>query len=308
MIRPKNFPRLILHIPIIIFLVSLFQNCKDADPDRIALPVCACIVRGASWTIDPNNTKDWIHTGNSKLTNDVNQLIYQTNDKVWIPGADIAMVPQIAKDDGFIKVIDDPDLSVGKQGDIEATQAGGALIAGKCREAWGNSLIQDGLVIIIAHNLIYNDGQVTMFSGYSDPPDLVLARNQGKDLCSFPRNLTKDDLRGKYILIEDPKLLGLNGEAGNGLPYVVLGHEFGHVLMLGHGDGLDNDGNGALPPTNGPRLFDAYCDINEYNTKDLQANTVSLMDRTVGGVTTITPLQRECARTVAALLPGSNRP
>jgi hypothetical protein len=174
------------------------ESCNNALSNRIALPVCACIVRGAAWTKDPNPTGNtamvpgeggyWIHVGNEVLTNQVNQIVYAANDKVWIPGADIAMVPQIDQRDGYIKVIDDPDPSVGKYGDIEATPAGGRLVAGKCREAWGSSLIPDGLVLIVCRNVINNDGSKTGESGFAEPYDAVLARDGGADLCSFPRN------------------------------------------------------------------------------------------------------------------------
>ena len=290
-------------------IIAGFNSCKDSDPNRIAMPVCACIVKGTAWTKNPNIPGDWVRSANATMSNMVNQIIYDANDKVWIPGANIALIPQINKEDGYIKVIDDPDQSVGQIGDIEATPDGGKLVAGKCREAWGNSLVPDGLIIVIAHKLIFNDGTATPYSGFTEPYDAVLARNHGADLCGFPQNLNKSDVKGRYILIMDPKLLGLNGEEGNGIPYVVLAHEFGHTLMLGHGDGLDNDGNGKQAGEVGPRLFDFNCDFHEWKKYDDQPNQpTSLMGKVSGYNLLVTPLQRECARAVAPLFPGAVGP
>jgi len=309
-----NRTRLLYILFIAVISLPGCSGCKT-DPNRIVVPVCTCIVRGAIWTKDPNPPANtpippgeggyWIHTATQTLTDEVNQLVYDANNNVWIPGADIAMFPLTDKSDGYIKVIDDPDLSAGKYGDIEGTIAGGELVAGKCRAAWAGTITQDGLVLVVCRKIINNDGSATPESGFADPYAAVLARNGGADLCSFPRNLTKDDVKDKYIIIQDPLLLGLAGQRGNGIPFVILAHEFGHVLMLGHGDGLDNDGNGKLPPDAGPRLFDQSCDVPEFNQYDILGKTTSLMDTYVESVKTITPLQRECARTVAPLLPGA---
>ena len=39
-------------------------------------------------------------------------------------------------------------------------------------------------------------------------------------------------------------------------PSKVVAHELGHTLMLGHGNGLDDNADGLLPPTIGIRRFD----------------------------------------------------
>jgi hypothetical protein len=293
---------------LLLIILNSFINCNNSNPDRIALPVCPCILKGTKWTAISGRQGEWIQTGNTDLTFKVSQVVYEANDNVWIPGADIAMVPQIS-DDGYIKVIDDPDLNFGDPGDVYASDEEGSLLASKCREVWAGSIVEGGLVLIIANKIINSDGSRVGMSGYSENYKSVLARNSGLDLCNFPRNLSKNDLLNRYMIIEDPMHFGLKGEKGNGIPNVILAHEFGHVLMLGHGDGLDNDNNGKQPGENGPRLFDAYCDFNEYKQFDEQPTQPrSLMNMVAGGNTTITPLQRECARNVAVLLPGAAGP
>jgi hypothetical protein len=300
----------------LLIIVTGTYSCNDSK--RIVVPVCTCVLRGAVWTKDKNQNQSsplppgedayYVHNGNSILSYNVTELITKSNEDVWAPGADIALL-ELMGSDGEIQVIDDPDLTSGKYGEIVASTFGsseGEEAARRCRAAaWGRAAIPDILVIVIARKLINSDGSSSPMSGISEVYNQVLKRNNGIDLCSFPRNLTKDDTKGKYIILTDPTLLGLDGSKGNGIPYVVLAHEFGHVLMLGHGDGLDNDNNSQLPPNPGPRLFDAYCDPAEYNNYDVTSSTPSLMIAKAGYIKSITILQKEIARTVASLMPAA---
>lgn len=291
------------------FVIAGAFSCNHVDNNRIAIPVCTCAVRGATWTIDQKPDKNiplpagednyFIRQGNAVLTNHVTDLVYGSNDNVWIPGADVAMI-ELLNADGDIPVIDDPDVTTGKYGAISISGLGiteGSLAAQKCREAYGKPADANDLVIIIARNLINNDGSATSESGYTEKYD-----NTGMNLCNFPRSITGENMKGRYIMLDDPALYTTS--AGHGIPYVILAHELGHVLMLGHGDGLDNDNNGQQPPNNGPRLFDEYCDLPEYKKYDLTGDLRSLMSPVVGYKKNITPLQKELARSAAGLMPG----
>ena len=46
----------------------------------------------------------------------------------------------------------------------------------------------------------------------------------------------------------------------------LVGHEFGHILVLAHGDGVDNDGN---------RRMDKWCDRPEYDSKETGTSLMS---------------------------------
>ena len=70
----------------------------------------------------------------------------------------------------------------------------------------------------------------------------------------------------------------------------LVAHEFGHALGLGHGDGIDNDGNG---------VFDECCDPSEHDTGS------SLMSAGGTGSLTITELQRNAMRAIAFVTPGT---
>jgi hypothetical protein len=293
-------------------------TCKDAPPNpigpRIAIPVCACILRGAGWTVDPkqptaplSSDLPFVHNENSSITSKVTALIVQTSSQIWEPQANIALVPELDAT-GEIPVLDFPSFDKTKPYG-NASIRDGLDLAQQCRQAnWGRALAPGGLVVIIVRKITDIDGTEVRLSGYS--ADLFAVEGRRQDLCTVPRHLTQDDETGRYTILEDPAILGLTGTAGQGLPYIIFGHELGHDFLLDHGDGLDNDGNGTQPGTSGPRLFDLGCDLNEYNTIDFPNENIlnkptSLMRTTAGVYSNLTPLQIELARTAAPLIPGA---
>ena len=295
-----------------LFLTSLFLitglTCKKTK--RIVVPVCTCVVRGAVWTRDLNQNQPqpkpagedayFVHQGNPGITSHVTDLVAEANDKVWIPGADINMMQVIAAE-GDIPVIDDPQTAIGKYGDVVADRfdTEGAQAAAACREKYNNSPA-DVLVIIIVRHLLNRDGSKSARSGFTEPYYDVERRNNGADLCNFPRNLTQEDTKGKFIIIDDAAQYRPGGaEAAHGLAHIILSHEFGHALMLSHGDGRDNNGNAVAPPADGSRLFDSFCDPGE----PFVAEPPNLMNETAGFYGAITEFQKELARTVAKLMP-----
>ena len=285
-------------------------TCKKTK--RIVVPVCTCVVRGAVWTKDRNQNQPppkpagedayFVHQGNPILTSHVTDLVTEANDNVWIPGADINMM-QVIAGEGEIPVIDDPQTAIGKYGDVVADRLDteGEQAAAVCREKYNNSPA-DVLVIIIVRHLLNPNGSKSARSGFAEPYYDVERRNNGADLCNFPRNLTQEDTKRKFIIIDDPAQYTPGGEqAGRGLPHIILSHEFGHALMLSHGDGKDNNGNAVAPPTDGSRLFDSFCDRSEPE----EAEPPNLMNETAGYYGAITEFQKELARTVAKLMPRS---
>lgn len=295
----KLYSRLSLLLGIL--AVVNIQGCKD-DGYSIAVPICTCVLRGTLMSTE-NFTQ-------AKVTSIVEELVTNASEVVWYPGAGITFL-ELLNENGDIPVIDDTDVFAGQKGDVVWNPQGiseGTEIAGRCREAWGRSSIPDALVLVITRSIINSDGSSTGLTGFVEQDRKLIERNQGADLCRLPRNLTRDDMKGKFILLEDPK------------PYIepnfykkyywstVLAHEMGHILMLGHGDGLDNDSDHLRQPLNsGPRLFDEYCDPVEYQ-KERFVGTDNVMTEKSGYSKAVTDLQRELARTVASLMPGAQGP
>jgi hypothetical protein len=183
--------------------------------------------------------------------------------------------------------------------------------------AWqGTSWAPDALMVIVARDLVNRSGLSAGSVGVNPGHVAVTNRNGGADLCTEPRSISQPDVRGQYVIIADPALFAFGGPRANSADQrQTLAHELGHALMLGHGDGLDNDNNGTLPPTPGPRRFDQDCDPAEYSKYDTGTlpHGASLMSQDVnsvgftlgGGPTTITSMQRELARKGAILAPSA---
>jgi YVTN family beta-propeller protein len=77
------------------------------------------------------------------------------------------------------------------------------------------------------------------------------------DLCVHPRRITMSDVQMNSGAVQKDWNQYF-GQIGGGRS--TFAHELGHTLMLGHGNGLDDDRNGTFPPNPGYRDYDSYCD------------------------------------------------
>jgi hypothetical protein len=325
---------------LVLTLFSLiFAGCEG----RIVVPIRACVVKGNAWTKaadpgpnafppPPGEGGYFYSEGTETIDQGITDLVQGAN-KIWAPGANIAflLITYPGEDghipNGHFPVIADPKppgdstlpFDRSHYGDIEVKDHGTSEMEDavhSCDAAWtrgGVNAPPDTIIIIIARNFVSPTNSLPVNTvGLNTGHYKVANRNNGKDLCEVPRNLTKEDILTQYVIIVDPSLFlpshlsdSRQGQ-GQGQPTTILAHELGHALMLNHGDGLDNDSNGIAPPDPGARRFDLDCDPVEYSKYDEApaTKTSSLMSAS-GNITTITPLQRELARTAAILAPGA---
>jgi len=153
--------------------------------------------------------------------------------------------------------------------------------------------------------------------GVTITPAELFEPDRKKEFCVAPRTLTVSDASASGVTMIDSANFGaknLDGRPMNAAdPFSTLAHELGHSLLLGHGDGVDNDHNGVLPPAPGNRWYDAYCDPAGVNAagapiEDLLGGAAGCGSVMLGGSAQchdIQPLQREAARDAAALIPGA---
>ena len=232
---------------------------------------------------------------------------------VWMPQSGIsfrsALTPGTRSHIGFPIIQDphspNPDGSggPGSEGDILAPPFDHRkrkeinLAVGSCEKAWEQLEDQfetnfEGIIGINIRRFVKPDGSPAGLLGVGTSLHTV---PYGTDKCVVPANpqdfqpLMSND--GWVVVVDNRFTLETD-------PFdSVLAHELGHVLFLGHGNGLD-DPAGNPPSKN--RRFDAFCDRRE----NVNAVPFTLMKPQNPVPSHLTDLQRTNARAAARVTVG----
>lgn len=269
------------------------------------VPLRWCSVEGSPSDLDPNNL------GLPDTDSILLRRMQSANDNFWIPGAEIAFrsafTSQI-EDGATFPVISDhypPPSGVGLPGDINLDAYGfyqGSIShielaheIADCEMAWDILELSyetnlEGIITININRFVGSSGAQSSAVGKATSsvncdPALTATMAVCTNLSDMVENI------GASVVMRDASYE--QSFQNQDFQDVTFAHELGHSLFLGHGDGIDNDGNGQ---------FDFCCDADEV----VDALPYSLMspNYTQASSGVITDLQGDRARTVASLTPG----
>ena len=277
-------------------------------PGLIQVPLRICILQGTA--LSGGRAAGQIVEGGAALG-----LVEQINREIWFEEAGIAFTSPVSH--GFPVIADEGPSSCGVIGDVQtAGFAGGdgAFLRNVCADAWADHYpTLKGVPVIFARR-ICNSG-LTLAAAPKPPRELFVASHnplhgkRGDDLCGRPVTLRDDDVSNLFVVSTEPAELN---NARN-----AVAHEFGHILFLGHGNGLDDNGDGRPAGFPGSRRYDEYCDpawleppanavlVEDKATPFTDCKTNGSLMLTRAQCQNLQKLQIETARGVSLFLPGA---
>lgn len=277
-------------------------------PGLIQVPVRICVLEGTELAAGkgPGQTIE----GTPAI-----DLLEEINREIWFEEAGISFSTPVSH--SFPVIADEGPSVCGLTGDVMTAGPGGGdghFLREACAEAWaGQYPGKIGVPVIFARKICHS-GQ-TLAAAPKPPPGLFVASHnplhgkRGDDLCGHPVSLTEDDVSRLFVVSTEPSRLD---DARN-----AVAHEFGHILFLGHGNGLDDNGDGRPVGITGPRRYDEYCDpawleppLNEVlvedkgvQFQDCETNGSLMLER--AQCPNLQKYQIETARGVSRFLPGA---
>jgi hypothetical protein len=285
----------------VLFAAAREARAGDPSTGLISFPIRWCAMQGSPAVTNPALDGEM----------DTNTLLWhrheRASDLTWIPGANVTLrsdyIWQIKSTTGF-PVIDDPKPpsvgGAGQLGDIldpgtDDTEMKDAVAS--CQSAWDALSQQVGMPLVgpVAVNInrfVDASGNPVSLKGRGSNKFNTSGANQAQ-VCANPSLVQSVDPNGTWVVVADQQYTR-SVDANDSL---LVAHEFGHTMFLGHGNGLDDDNNG---------VFDGYgssggCDPAE----DVNATPFSIMSPSLNVDThTVTSLQKNTVRPFAKAMPG----
>jgi hypothetical protein len=243
------------------------------------VPIHACVVSGAPWA-----PAGKLVTAKLAETMDAVNAIWKSADISFVIPGEARLIPD--PQPPGMRLDAPPYVVKGQPGDIRLGDELGehsdefTQMQRSCNAAWsaGNAPSESGLTVIFIRELLRTYGELTPHGSVST--DLPSGSTE-LDFCASPYSISPSRMAGRWSVIGT-----FDRGVGDAPPNLAtrVAHELGHLLLLVHGDGVDEDGDGT---------WDENCDFDEPNTG------TSLMDEMPGRSTTITPLQRALAQAAA---------
>jgi hypothetical protein len=307
---------------------NLTVTRRTEQRDVIGIPLRPCFLEGTELSFDLQS-RQFFKPGQLAPPGVVLSLIDRLNDQTWLKYARIVF--RAAASAG-VPVIKDPRPPTKPPADIFDDVLGAVeipaflptspigepgMVKAACELAWqGIDSLQKGIVVVFVRRFLNAIPAGTL--GFAPPADSDIVQRKASvsgstRLCQHPRQLQTGDVTnvGWVLLLEPTAPLPTNNVE---MTVNTLAHELGHALLLGHGNGFDDDANGALPPVPGPRRFDEYCDtmgladgtpLEDARTPFVSCEATESLMRVSGSCSGLRPLQVEQARAAAKLVPGA---
>ena len=174
----------------------------------------------------------------------------------------------------------------------------------ECEEEWdqmaqpppvGLGVSMKGTIALNLQEFVEAHETPTAIGGRGEPPTISTAAGEEdprapKAGCETPPNRVTA-VGETFIGLRDVSIPSTGPDA------TLVAHELGHTLYLGHGNGLDDDGD---------KKYDELCDPGDPPVgEDWLEDPPTLMERFNNGATHLTPLQRGTSRAIARVTPGS---